>query len=136
VNLPKTCVVIEDDADIRDLIALILTDAGFEVHACETGHDGVVEAERLNPDLITLDVGLPDMDGREAARLIAAVSQAPILMITAFAELDDELHAIASGATAYLIKPFRPRQLRELALQLSPQHTASSTVQPNPCSQS
>jgi len=63
------------------------------------------------------------MDGREAARLISAVSQAPILMITAFAERDDELHGIASGATAYLIKPFRPRQLRELALKLSPQNS-------------
>ncbi|MDR6438804.1 DNA-binding response OmpR family regulator [Paenarthrobacter nicotinovorans] len=133
MNSPRTCVVIEDDTDIRDLIALILTDAGFEVHACETGHDGVVAAERLNPDLITLDVGLPDMDGREAARLLAAVSPAPILMITAFAELDDELHAIASGATAYLIKPFRPRQLRELALQLSPHEPASGAVRPTPC---
>ncbi|MFB9857051.1 response regulator transcription factor [Paenarthrobacter aurescens] len=131
----RKCLVIEDDPDIRDLIALILTDAGFDVQAVETGHDGLIAAERLKPSLITLDLGLPDMDGREAARLITSVSDAPILMITAFAERDDELHGIASGATAYLIKPFRPRQLRELALQLSPQETASSAVLPETCSQ-
>lgn len=126
------CVVIEDDADIRDLIDLVLTDAGFEVHAVETGTEGVMAAERLNPVLITLDLGLPDMDGREVAGLITAVSQAPILMITAFAERDDELHGIASGATAYLIKPFRPRQLRELALRLRPTELASPSRCPKP----
>lgn len=120
------CVVIEDDADIRDLIDLILTDAGFEVHAFETGAEGVMAAERLKPALITLDLGLPDMDGREVAGLITLVCQAPILMITAFAERDDELHGIASGATAYLIKPFRPRQLRDLALGLCPQELSST----------
>ena len=130
MNSQRTCVVIEDDPDIRELIALILAGAGFEVHAYETAHEGMTAVERLNPVLITLDLGLPDMDGREAARLISAVSQAPILMITAFAERDDELHGIASGATAYLIKPFRPRQLRELALKLSPQELTS----PDPCS--
>ena len=130
MNSQRTCVVIEDDPDIRELIALILAGAGFEVHAYETAHEGMTAVERLNPVLITLDLGLPDMDGREAARLICAVSQAPILMITAFAERDDELHGIASGATAYLIKPFRPRQLRELALKLSPQELTS----PDPCS--
>lgn len=130
MNSQRTCVVIEDDADIRELITLILTDAGFDVHACETGHDGVIAVERLQPSLITLDLGLPDMDGREAAGLIAAVSSAPILMITAFAERDDELHGIAAGATAYLVKPFRPRQLRELALQLSLQELAPGSALP------
>ncbi|MDI2036883.1 response regulator transcription factor [Paenarthrobacter nitroguajacolicus] len=119
------CVVIEDDNDIRDLIDLILSAEGFEVHAFETGTEGVMAAERLNPTLITLDVGLPDMDGREAARLVAAVSPAPILMITAFAERDDELHGIASGASAYLVKPFRPQQLREVAQGMVPQELAT-----------
>ncbi len=128
-----TCVVIEDDADFRDLIDLILTDAGFEVRAVETGTEGVMAAERLNPVLITLDLGLPDMDGREVAGLITAVSQAPIPMITAFVERDDELHGIASGATAYLIKPFRPRQLRELAVRLCPTELASSALSLTRC---
>ncbi|BCW61784.1 response regulator [Arthrobacter sp. StoSoilB22] len=124
----------KDDADIRDLIDLILTDAGFEVHAVESGTEGIMAVERLKPTLITLDVGLPDMDGREAARLIAAVSHAPILMITAFAERDDELHGIASVAKAYLVKPFRPRQLREIALRLSPPELASKPISTDSCS--
>lgn len=126
------CVVIEDDHDIRDLIGLILSAEGFEVHSFETGTEGVMAAERLNPTLVTLDLGLPDMDGREAAKLIAAVSPAPILMITAFAEREDELHGIASGASAYLIKPFRPRQLREAALDLSPHELAPTPLAPTP----
>ncbi|MBT2584777.1 response regulator transcription factor [Arthrobacter sp. ISL-95] len=129
----RVCVVIEDDADIRDLIDLILTDAGFEVHAVESGTEGIIAVDRLKPSLITLDLGLPDMDGREAARLIAAMSHAPILMITAFAERDDELHGIASGAKAYLIKPFRPRQLRELALRLSPLELAAKAISTDTC---
>ncbi|MFC8041598.1 response regulator transcription factor [Paenarthrobacter sp. NPDC057355] len=126
------CVVIEDDHDIRDLIDLILSSEGFDVHAFETGTEGVMAAERLNPALITLDLGLPDMDGREAAKLVAALTPAPILMITAFAEREDELQGMASGAAAYLIKPFRPQQLREAALELAPLELAPTELVPTP----
>ncbi|NQD90086.1 response regulator transcription factor, partial [Paenarthrobacter sp. CM16] len=70
--------------------------------------------------LITLDLGLPDMDGREVAGLLRAVTNAPILMITAFAAVGDELDGLAAGASAYLPKPFRPAQLRDLVDQLCP----------------
>lgn len=120
-----TCVVIEDDADIRDLISIILTGAGFEVHAEETGSGGLAAVSRLQPVLVTLDLGLPDMDGRDVARHLRAVSTAPILMITAFAEREDELHGIAAGATAYLTKPFRPSQLRSMVQDLCPQRLSS-----------
>ncbi|MFB9857200.1 response regulator transcription factor [Paenarthrobacter aurescens] len=61
------CLVIEDNPDIRDLIGLILTNAGFDVHSAEGGADGFRAAAVLQPVLITLDVGLPDMDGRDVA---------------------------------------------------------------------
>lgn len=115
-----TCLVIEDDPDIRNLLCLILTDTGFEVHAEATGMEGLRAAKRLAPSLITLDVGLPDMDGRDVALQIRSLTQSPLVMITAFADVDAELQGIASGATAFLTKPFRPARLRELINELCP----------------
>lgn len=114
------CLVIEDDPDIGGLLEVILTGMGFEVLVEETGTDGLLSAAGLELALITVDVGLPDMDGREVTRRLRAVSEAPILMITAFVEPGDELDSMAAGATAYLAKPFRPSQLRSLAQGLCP----------------
>jgi len=68
--------------------------------------------------LVTLDVGLPDMDGYVVARAIRALTSAPLLFLTARSEQDDVLAGMASGAAGYLTKPFRPQELRELAVQL------------------
>ena len=76
------CLVIEDDWDIRDLISAILTRAGFEVHAVASGAEGVVVAGDLDPVLVTLDIGLPDMSGHEVALQIRKVSNAPLLFLT------------------------------------------------------
>ncbi|ALV47963.1 two-component response regulator (plasmid) [Arthrobacter alpinus] len=118
------CLVIEDDWDIRDLISAILTRSGFEVHAVASGAAGVVAAGDLDPVLVTLDIGLPDMSGHEVARQIRKVSKAPLLFLTGRAGPDDEMAGMASGADAYLTKPFRPQQLREIADQLCPVNRA------------
>lgn len=114
------CLVIEDDQDIRDLLTLILTRMGFDVQAVGNGADGVAAAWEHHPILVTVDLNLPDMDGLEVAHHIRARSDAPMLFITARAELDDEIAGMASGAAAYLIKPFRPRQLTETVNKLCP----------------
>ena len=114
------CLVIEDDQDIQDLVTLILARIGFDVHAVGNGADGVAAAWEHHPVLVTLDLNLPDMDGLEVAQHIRARSEAPMLFITARAELDDEWAGMASGAAAYLIKPFRPRQLTETVNKLCP----------------
>ena len=114
------CLVIEDDRDIRDLVALILTRLGFDVHAVSNGADGVAAAWEHHPVLVTVDLNLPDMDGLEVAQHIRSRSEAPMLFITARAELDDEMAGMASGAAAYLVKPFRPRQLTETVNRLCP----------------
>ena len=118
------CLVIEDDWDIRDLISAILTRAGFEVHAVASGAEGVVVAGDLDPVLVTLDIGLPDMSGHEVALQIRKVSNAPLLFLTGRAGPDDEIAGMASGAAAYLTKPFRLQQLRETADQLCPVNRA------------
>lgn len=100
---------------------MILAGAGFEVHAVETGADALQAATTVELTLVTLDLGLPDMDGRDVARRLVAMTQAPILLITAFARPTDELGGMSAGASAYLTKPFRPAQLRTLVQQLCPQ---------------
>ncbi|NQD90590.1 response regulator, partial [Paenarthrobacter sp. CM16] len=79
------CLVIEDDEDIAGLLEVILTTAGFDVRVEASGTEGLLAATSVELTLITLDLGLPDMDGREVAGLLRAVTNAPILMITAFA---------------------------------------------------
>lgn len=116
----RVCLVVEDDKDIRGLIAVILSRAGFEVQVVSTGAEAIAAAGDPAIALVTLDVGLPDMDGHVVARTIRELSKAPLLFLTARSENDDLLAGMASGAAAYLTKPFRPTELRDLALQLSP----------------
>jgi len=104
--------VIEDDQDIRELVRVVLSQAGFDVHVASTGSAGVTSARELNPDVITLDLGLPDIDGFEVARQIRKSSDAYIIMLTARAEELDTLMGLEAGGDDYLTKPFRPRELR------------------------
>jgi CheY-like chemotaxis protein len=114
------CLIIEDDQDIRDLPTLILTRMDFEVHSVANGVEGVAAAWEHRPELITVDLNLPDMDGLDVARHVRSRSGAPMLFITARAEVDDEMAGMASGASAYLTKPFHPRKLTEVVNQLCP----------------
>jgi two-component system, OmpR family, response regulator len=117
----SVCLVIEDDPDIRGLITAVLGRAGFKVLAVETGAEGIAACSAAGPSLslITLDLGLPDMDGHEVARALREVSQAPLLFLTARSEEEDVLSGMASGAAAYVTKPFLPRALKEAALGLA-----------------
>lgn len=104
--------VIEDDQDIRELVRTVLSQAGFDVSVASSGAEGVLVAKNLNPDVITLDLGLPDIDGFEVSRQIREFSDAYIVMLTARTEELDTLIGLESGADDYLTKPFRPRELR------------------------
>ncbi len=99
------CLVIEDDEDIGDLLEAILAAAGFEVRVEVSGTGGLSAAAGLELTLITLDLGLPDLDGRDVARKLREISGAPILMITAHAQPGDELDGMSAGASAYLTPP-------------------------------
>ncbi|WP_375134912.1 response regulator transcription factor [Arthrobacter sp. HMWF013] len=98
----------------------MLTRAGFEVRAVPTGAEGIAAAADPAVSLITLDMGLPDMDGHVVARAVRALNNAPLLFLSARAEDDDVLAGMASGAAAYLTKPFRPKELAEAASRLCP----------------
>ncbi len=107
-----TAVVIEDDEDVRNLLSAVLQQSGFDVHSGSTGREGVLTVRRNRPTVVTLDVGLPDIDGFEVLRRIREFSDCYVIMLTARADELDTLMALQSGADDFLTKPFRPRELR------------------------
>ena len=109
----RTAVIVEDDADIRHLIASVFESAGFSVVSVGNGLDGVRAALAYNPLITTLDVSMPGIDGFEAARRIrAGGSTTFIMMVSARAEEADVVQGLGSGADDYIVKPFRPREFR------------------------
>ncbi|WP_026553237.1 response regulator transcription factor [Arthrobacter sp. H20] len=109
---PGVAVVIEDDADVRNLVDAVLTQSGFEVHSAGSGREGVELIGRHKVTIVTLDVGLPDIDGYEVLRRIRQTSNCYVLMLTARTDELDTLTALQSGADDFITKPFRPRELR------------------------
>lgn len=105
-------VVVEDDADVRNLLAAALLQSGFEVHIASAGREGVDVVRDQRADLVILDVGLPDIDGIEVLRRIRQFSNAYVVMVTGRTEEPDLLTALHAGADDYITKPFRPREMR------------------------
>lgn len=104
-------VLIEDDVDIRRLVAEALAAQGHDVESAAVALDGLQLAVKGNPDLVIMDLGLPDLDGTELLRMIRAVSQVPIVVITARGADDVVVRTLDSGADDYLVKPFSVAQL-------------------------
>ena len=103
--------VVEDTDEIRELVATVLTKAGMDVRTAGSGAACLEELRRQAPDIIVLDLGLPDADGTEVCRQIRAETQCYVLMLTARAEEVDLLIGLAVGADGYMAKPFSPREL-------------------------
>ena len=108
----RTAVVIEDDADVRNLLSAILNEAGFVCVPAATGVEGINAVREHQPILTTLDVSLPGIDGFEVARRIRSFSNTYVIMLSARDEEIDTLMGLDAGADDYLTKPFRPRELR------------------------
>src|SRR5690606_17026509 len=108
----RIAVVVEDDADIRGLMVALLGQSGFEVHAAATGTAGVEAVREHAPVIVTVDLGLPDIDGYEVTRQVRQFSDAYVVMLTARTEEIDTLLGLDAGADDYMTKPFRPRELR------------------------
>ncbi|MDR6622418.1 response regulator transcription factor [Sinomonas atrocyanea] len=108
----RRAVVVEDDADMRSLLARTLQRHGFDVALAGTGAEGLRMVGEHRPDLVTLDLNLPDLDGTEVCRRIRAVSDAYVMMITGRADEIDELMGLQIGADDYISKPFSPRTVQ------------------------
>ncbi len=103
--------VVDDDPRLRDLVAIALERAGFSVITAANGQLALTHAARENPDLIVLDIGLPELDGLEVCRRLRTRSQVPVLFLTARADEIDRILGLELGADDYVTKPFSPREL-------------------------
>jgi DNA-binding response OmpR family regulator len=104
--------VVEDAADVRLLLREVLRKSGFEVWEAANGKAAIAKAEEVRPDLITLDLTLPDIDGIEVCRRLRAMTDAYVIMLTARLEETDRLVGLEVGADDYITKPFSPREFR------------------------
>ncbi|MFV0490308.1 MAG: response regulator transcription factor [Pseudorhodobacter sp.] len=103
--------IVDDDPRLRDLVRIALERAGHAVITAADGAHALTQAAREAPDLIVLDVGLPNMDGFETCRRIRARSDVPILFLTARDDEIDRILGLELGADDYVTKPFSPREL-------------------------
>ncbi len=103
--------VIEDDAAIRKFLRVALTSQGYIILESATGRQGITDASLLSPDLIILDLGLPDMDGVDVARQLREWSRTPIIVVSARGKEQDKVIALDAGADDYLTKPFSVGEL-------------------------
>ena len=103
--------VVEDDAPVRNLITTTLKAHDYKFITAQNGNNAIMEASSHNPDIVLLDLGLPDMDGVEVIERIRTWSEMPIIVISARSEDKDKIDALDAGADDYLTKPFSVEEL-------------------------
>jgi DNA-binding response OmpR family regulator len=108
---PKSVLIVEDDTNTADLVALYLRREGFQTLTAKDGEQGLNLAQRNHPDLVILDLMLPNVDGWEVCRRLRQTSNVPVIMLTARGEEIDRVAGLTLGADDYVVKPFSPREL-------------------------
>ncbi len=106
-----TILVVDDERSISEVISLYLTRAGYRVKIANDGQSALKELARQMPDLVVLDLTLPEVDGLEITRRLRAVGDTPIIMVTARREEADRILGLEMGADDYMVKPFSPQEL-------------------------
>jgi DNA-binding response OmpR family regulator len=109
--MASTVLVVEDERKLRDFIRSYLERAGFTVLSTGSGAEAITMAADTAPDLVVLDLGLPDVPGETVATELRAMSAIPIVMLTAKAAEEDRVRGLELGADDYMTKPFSPREL-------------------------
>jgi two-component system alkaline phosphatase synthesis response regulator PhoP len=107
----KTILVVDDEPKILQVVRDYLERAGYRVQVAHDGKSALAAARSEKPDMIILDLGLPEMDGLDVTRELRRFSDAPIIMLTARSEETDKLIGLELGADDYVTKPFSPREL-------------------------
>ena len=121
--------VADDDAQIRDVVRIALTQAGFAVAEAADGRAALEMAHSLTPDLIVLDIGMPEMDGLAVCRELRRTSAIPVLFLTAQADEIDRVVGLELGADDYVSKPFSPRELVARVKAILKRSQAAAPVQ-------
>jgi two-component system KDP operon response regulator KdpE len=120
--------VIEDEPEIRRFLRVSLTSDDFEFIEAGNGHDGVLQAATQQPDMLILDLGLPDMDGIDVIRQVRDWSPLPIIVLSARGQERDKVAALDAGADDYLTKPFGVGELLA-RIRVALRHAARSTAE-------
>jgi DNA-binding response OmpR family regulator len=107
----STILLVEDERKLRELVRSYLEQAGFAVLSTDSGAEALALAASASPDLLVLDLGLPDVAGETVARELRAAGSTPILMLTAKSGEEDRVRGLELGADDYVTKPFSPREL-------------------------
>jgi DNA-binding response OmpR family regulator len=107
----KTILVVDDEPRLVSLVEAYLTQSGYRVMTASNGREALSVAEHQEPDLIILDIMMPEMDGYEFMRLYRTDHDTPIILLTARVDSDEKVAGLEAGADDYLTKPFRPREL-------------------------
>src|ERR1700734_1069866 len=111
VAMAATVLLVEDERKLRDLVRSYLERAGFAVLSTESGAEAITLAATAAPDLVILDLGLPDVPGESVLREVRALGPVPVLMLTAMSSEEDRIRGLELGADDYVTKPFSPREL-------------------------
>src|SRR6266516_3508810 len=111
MRMPEKILVVEDERNIASFVSMYLKNARYHVEIARDGTEALQKADATKPDLVVLDLMLPDIDGLEVCRQIRSSSDVPILMLTARDDDVDKIVGLEVGADDYLTKPFNPREL-------------------------
>ena len=111
VSTNTKILVIEDEERMARFVRLNLEQDGFQVNEALTGREGLDKLRTFMPDLVLLDVMLPDLDGFELLKMIREIDTVPVIMLTAKGEEEDKVRGLELGADGYITKPFSPREL-------------------------
>jgi two-component system KDP operon response regulator KdpE len=124
-----TVLVIEDEAQIRRFLRATLTANGYQLIEATTAQEGLVQAATRQPDVIILDLGLPDLDGLEVTRQLREWTTIPIIVLSARGQESDKVTALDAGADDYLTKPFSVGELLA-RLRVALRHAAQTSQEP------
>jgi DNA-binding response OmpR family regulator len=109
--MPPTVLVVDDERNIVQLVRLYLSKEGFQVESAGSGAEAIEKVRTLRPDLVVLDLMLPEIDGLEVCRRLRREGDVPIIMLTARGDDVDRIVGLELGADDYVVKPFNPREL-------------------------
>jgi two-component system, OmpR family, KDP operon response regulator KdpE len=110
-KITPTALVIDDEPQMRRLLRVTLEANGYRVFDANTGNDGIVQAAQRRPDVVLLDLGLPDMDGMTVLKRLREWSKVPVIVLTVREREEDKIAALDNGADDYVTKPFNTGEL-------------------------
>ena len=129
---PLRLLVIEDEAPIRRFLRVVLEGAGHQMDEADRGREGITKAATGKPDIVLVDLGLPDLDGKEVIKTIRGWTQVPILVLSVRSDEADIVAALDAGADDYVSKPFATGELfarlRALSRRAAPAGTQSAVL--------